>query len=91
MLTPELTQQIESGCEGAKMPRADWDHVGGLPLPCPTDPAEADAIADHIDRETNRIDRLIAKTLESIDLLKERKTALITAAVTGQIDVSQSA
>lgn len=58
----------------------------------PTPPVDEQiAISDHIDRETTRIDRLLAKTIESIDLLKERKTALITAAVTGQIDVSQSA
>ncbi|MFP4157678.1 MAG: restriction endonuclease subunit S, partial [Opitutales bacterium] len=49
---------------------------------------EADLIAEHIDHETTRIDKLITKTQESIALIKERKTALITAAVTGQIDVT---
>jgi type I restriction enzyme S subunit len=37
--------------------------------------------------ETSRIDSLIAKTEEHIALAKERRSALITAAVTGQIDV----
>lgn len=37
--------------------------------------------------ETTRIDALIAKTKEHIALAKERRSALITAAVTGQIDV----
>lgn len=44
-------------------------------------------IADHLDRETTRIDALIAKTQRSIDLLKERRSTFITAAVTGQIDL----
>ena len=46
------------------------------------------AIADFLDRETARIDSLVDKTKVSIDRLKEYRSALITSAVTGQIDVS---
>lgn len=49
------------------------------------------AIIAHLDRETTRIDSLIAKTERSIELLKERRSALITAAVTGQIDLREAA
>lgn len=45
------------------------------------------AIASYIDRSTARIDALIAKTERSIELLREHRTALITAAVTGKIDL----
>lgn len=38
-----------------------------------------------------RIKRLVEKTEHSIDLLKQRRSALITAAVTGQIDLRESA
>ena len=38
LLTPEVTQQIESTCDGAKMPRADWEGVGYIFMPLP--PAE---------------------------------------------------
>ena len=86
LLTPEVTQQIEAGCEGAKMPRADWEHVGSIPMPLPP-AAEQSAIAATLDRETARIDALIAKTKRSIDLLKERRSAFITAAITGKIDL----
>ena len=48
-------------------------------------------IVEHIDHETTRIDTLISKTERSIELLKERRSALITAAVTGQIDLRESA
>ena len=49
--------------------------------------AEQSVIVDFLDRQTTRIDSLISKTQHSINFLKERRAALITAAVTGQIDV----
>jgi len=49
--------------------------------------AEQSAIAAVLDRETERIDALIAKVHEAIDRLREYRTALISAAVTGKIDV----
>ena len=55
--------------------------VLGPPLP------EQRAIAAYLDRETALIDALVAKVLEAIDRLREYRTALISAAVTGKIDV----
>lgn len=48
---------------------------------------EQAAISATLDRETARIDTLVEKTKQSITLLKERRAAFITAAVTGQIDL----
>ena len=48
-------------------------------------------IAAHLEIQTRRIDALVAKTERSIELLKERRSALITAAVTGQIDLREAA
>ncbi len=45
------------------------------------------AIVDLLERETTRIDVLVAKVRDAIDRLKELRTALIAAAVTGKIDV----
>lgn len=50
---------------------------------------EQQAIATHLDRETAKIDALIAKVRETIERLREYRTALISAAVTGKIDVRQ--
>jgi type I restriction enzyme S subunit len=50
---------------------------------------EQRAIADFLDRETARIDALVAKVREAIERLKELRTALISAAVTGKIDVRE--
>ena len=51
--------------------------------------AEQQTIATFLDRETSRIDELIAKVNRSIDLLREYRTTLISAAVTGKIDVRE--
>lgn len=40
-----------------------------------------------LDEQTSKIDILIAETERFIELARERRSALITAAVTGQIDV----
>ena len=55
-------------------------------LPAPP-AAEQAAIAVYLDRETARIDALVAKTTKAIELAQERRGALISAAVTGKIDV----
>jgi restriction endonuclease S subunit len=44
-------------------------------------------IADFLDLETIRIDSLISKSKQEIELLKEYKTALISEVVTGKVDV----
>ena len=44
-------------------------------------------IATYLDRETAKIDHLVATVEEAIDRLQEYRAALITAAVTGTIDV----
>jgi type I restriction enzyme, S subunit len=48
---------------------------------------EQHRIATYLDEKTAKIDVLIAKAQEHIALAKERRAALITAAVTGQIDI----
>jgi len=48
---------------------------------------EQAAIASFLDRETAKIDSLIEESNKAIDLLQERRNALIFAAVTGKIDV----
>jgi len=53
----------------------------------PTD--EQRRIVAFLDRETAKIDALIALVREAIDKLHEYRTALISAAVTGKIDVRE--
>ncbi len=49
--------------------------------------AEQVSVTGYLNRETARIDALTAEAQAAIGLLQERRTALISAAVTGKIDV----
>jgi type I restriction enzyme S subunit len=59
-----------------------------IPLP-PLD--EQRRIVEYLDEETAKIDSLIAETERFVQLSRERRSALITAAMTGQIDVRRVA
>lgn len=48
-------------------------------------------ISAYLREQTARLDTLMEKTTRSIDLIKERRSALITAAVTGLIDLREAA
>ena len=48
---------------------------------------EQHAICDFINDKCSKLDNLISNSLVSIELMQERRTALISAAVTGKIDV----
>jgi type I restriction enzyme, S subunit len=52
-------------------------------------PSEQQAIVAFVDRETAKIDTIIAKVREHIEKLREYRTALISAAVTGKIDMRE--
>jgi type I restriction enzyme S subunit len=56
-----------------------------LPIPCPPRPAQR-AIADYLDRETARIDTLIEEQERLIEMLRERRAAVITQAATRGLD-----
>jgi type I restriction enzyme S subunit len=61
----------------------------GLPIWLPSLDEQAVA-ADFIDEQTSAIDALIAESEDLITFSQERRAALITAAVTGQIDVREA-
>jgi type I restriction enzyme S subunit len=86
LLSDRVINLIDSSTYGAKMPRANWDFIGNIRFPIPS-PDEQRLIVSFIDRETVRIDSISAKTTESIEKLKEYRSALISAAVTGKVDV----
>ena len=85
-LTDEFINQVDSSTYGSKMPRASWDFIGLLQIPdCAYELSKE--IAYFLDMQTEKIDRLITKVESAIQLMQERRTALISAAVTGKIDV----
>ena len=81
-LLPEgFISLIDASTYGAKMPRASWDFIGSCTLPVPPSDDQR-AIANFLDRETAKIDTLVAKKRTLIERLKEKRTALISRTVT---------
>jgi type I restriction enzyme S subunit len=81
-----VSVQINSNTRGAILSGLNTSSIGDLVLAVPPLCEQAD-LASFLDQETARIDALIADANHAITLLQERRTSLITAAVTGQIDV----
>lgn len=75
--------------QGATFNEVSIANVRELSVPLPPF-AEQHQIADYLAVRTELVDRLISKVNEAIDRLKEYRTALISAAVTGQIDVRET-
>ena len=82
--------EVEKHSVGVSYPAINAIDLASIPVHIHS-LAQQRAIADYLDRETARLDELAAKTRETIALLKERRNALIAAAVTGQIDVGSAA
>ena len=66
--------------------RLYWDNFKSIQIALPS-PLEQEKILAFIQTKTSEFDRLTAVAQEAIDLLQERRTALISAVVTGKIDV----
>lgn len=72
----------------ATLPILNQDKTGYIKIALPPLSEQQD-IAFYLDTETSKIDTRIAKRRKQIELLQEYKQALITAAVTGKIDVRE--
>jgi type I restriction enzyme S subunit len=90
-LALSATARSECGylATGATRDRLNLGLASARVVPLPPRVEQA-AIVASLNRDTARIDLLSEKTQRSIDLLKERRAALISAAVTGQIDLRES-
>jgi type I restriction enzyme S subunit len=83
-------QQVALGSGGAIQQHFNIEEAANLLLASP-DVKEQKLVADHLDRVTAKLDTLAAKARQNIALLRERRAALISAAVTGRIDVRGTA
>ena len=80
---------VEAHQQGVSYPAVSDRVVRRQVIPLPP-LHEQRAIAAQLDRETVKIDGLICKNDELVALLREKRTALISAAVTGKIAVDPS-
>ncbi|KWH08237.1 hypothetical protein WT59_22175 [Burkholderia territorii] len=80
----ESLRRLDEAGHGTKALRMDaWTSMQ-LPVPPVVEQSE---IAAFLERETGKLDALKAEAESAIDLLRERRSALIAATVTGKIDV----
>ena len=85
LLNAEFIKTVNSSTYGTKMPRANWDFIGNLLIP-DISLHDQSVIAAFLDRETARIDALIEKKHRFIELLEEKRQALISHAVMKGLD-----
>jgi len=82
--TSETLGRLDEAGHGTKALRMEaWSSMA-LPLP---PMGEQDAIVDYLQRQTSQIDALLEASSSAITLFQERRSSLISAAVTGKIDV----
>lgn len=74
---------------GSAQPKLTAGALMGLRVSAPEDVDEQRRIAAYLAEQTSKIDSLIAESERFIELSRERRAALITAVVTGQIDVRE--
>jgi type I restriction enzyme S subunit len=75
---------LPSGTKQANLSNAD---VLNIPVAVPPSIEEQEKVASALEEKTAQIDQIINRASDVIERLQERRTALISAAVTGKIDV----
>lgn len=90
LLCPRTRRDIEARAKGTSpsMQKLSQRDILDLPLWVPDIPTQR-SVVTKVGAQFARVDALIEQTWEHIALAKERRAALITAAVTGQIDVTR--
>lgn len=89
---PVFAQEVTRYSKGVWSSRLRLYPEGFFELYLPVPPQEEQrAVVAHIARETAKLDAVRTATERTIALLKERRAALIAAAVTGQLDVGAAA
>ena len=72
---------------GSAQPKLTIEALANVVIAVPSDESERSAIESYIVQEVQRLDELVLEANTARGLLLERRSALISAAVTGKIDV----
>ena len=90
LLSEVISTQVDLARSGSTIQHFGPSHLAKMRVVAPPLRQQI-GIAEHLDSETSQIDRLVDGVHRVIDLLTEYRTALISAAVTGKIDVRKEA
>ena len=87
LISHKFIELVDSSSTGTKMPRANWeDFIKNINIP-QIPYSEQQLIANELDRKVYKIEQLKNKLYNSIHLLKEKRTAIISAAINGELNL----
>lgn len=86
MINEAFIKMVDSSTYGSKMPRASADFINNMEVLLPPT-KEQKKIVTHIESVLKRFDDIEVKATAAISLMQERRTTLISACVTGKINV----
>lgn len=89
MSAPQTRSQVMLLARGSTRARLNTKVVQQVEIPLP-DRDTQDVLVAQFNAEAAKIDELIAESERFVELASERRSTLITAAVTGQIDVREA-
>ncbi|MGI2212425.1 restriction endonuclease subunit S [Shewanella oncorhynchi] len=86
LLSEPFTRFAVNQADRVAMPKINRESLADCRIPVPP-LDEQQAIVMHVSKQSEKLEVLIVKALLTISLMQERRTALISAAVTGKIDL----
>jgi type I restriction enzyme S subunit len=89
LMSRQHQEHLALESRGTTMDGLNMQTLGRVPVPIPPN-TEQLQILEYVADQARKFDALTSEAQRAIDLLQERRTALISAAVTGQIDVRSS-
>ena len=81
LLCPHFVTMVDASTFGTKMPRANWEFIGGLRIPVPPI-AIQQRVAEFLIQETAQIDALVVEKERMLALLYEKRAAEVAHAIT---------
>jgi len=91
LLNKLFINEFESKIDATgQQPNISHVDIGNISIPLPAEQQQHE-IVEYLEFKVSQLDNLVTKSTQSIGLLKEKRTALISAAVTGKIDVRDAA
>ena len=90
LLSSSFLDEVTASTFGSKMPRAEWPSIGGISVHTPDWTTQC-ALADYLDSEIASISAVEDRTRRTNVLLAERRSALISNVLMGQVAAATGA
>lgn len=88
MLSEKFIDYVNSSTNGTKMPRANWDFIGCIPIFLPHIKVQHE-IVEYLESAVLKIELIINKQISLIEKLEEYRSSIISHAVIGKIDIRE--